>query len=102
MASSEARRKEYWARINRAVDYIEKNLAEVGKMGLPGGTYAQALFELDPGGYAAAWEAVYGGWLPESGYQPDDRLAFERYLNDPKDHPEGKHIVEICILVKPL
>ncbi|MBT8397381.1 MAG: AraC family transcriptional regulator [Gemmatimonadetes bacterium] len=74
---------------------------EVGKMTLAEGTYAQARFELDPDGYAAAWEAVYGGWLPESGYQPDDRLAFERYLNSPKEHPEGKHIVEICVPVRP-
>jgi methylphosphotriester-DNA--protein-cysteine methyltransferase len=28
MASGEARRKEYWARINRAVDYIESHLGE--------------------------------------------------------------------------
>jgi hypothetical protein len=28
MTSTEARRKEYWARINRAVDYIETHLAE--------------------------------------------------------------------------
>lgn len=45
---------------------------------------------------------MYAGWSPESGYQPDDRPAFELYLNDPKEHPEGKHIVEICAPVKPL
>jgi AraC family transcriptional regulator len=75
---------------------------EVGKMTVQDGQYAQARFELLPDEYQAAWEAVYGGWLPDSGYQPDDRLAFERYLNDPADHPEGKHIVEICVPVKPL
>jgi AraC family transcriptional regulator len=75
---------------------------EVGKLTLPEGTYAQARFELEPDQYPAAWEAVYGQWLPKSGYQPDDRPPFERYLNDPEEHPEGKHIVEICIPVKPL
>ena len=45
---------------------------------------------------------VFGGWLPESGYQPDDRLCYEIYQNDPKEHPEGIHIVDICVPVKPL
>ena len=75
---------------------------EVGKMTLAEGRYAQARFELEPDQYQSAWEAVYGGWLPESGYQPDDRVPFERYLNNPEEHPEGKHIVEICVPVKPL
>jgi AraC family transcriptional regulator len=43
-----------------------------------------------------------GGWFPESGYQPGDGVCFESYLNNPEEHPEGKHIVEICIPVKPL
>jgi len=75
---------------------------EIGKLTMAAGTYAQARFELAPDQYQAAWEAVYGGWLPKSGYQPDDGPAFERYLNSPDDHPEGKHIVEICLPVKPL
>jgi AraC family transcriptional regulator len=40
--------------------------------------------------------------MPESGYQPDDRPPFELYLNDPKEHPEGKFVVDIYIPVKPL
>jgi AraC family transcriptional regulator len=75
---------------------------EVGKMSLPGGRYAQARFELSPDQYEAAWNRVYGGWLPDSGYVPGDGLAFERYLGSPGDHPEGKHSVEICVPVKPL
>lgn len=75
---------------------------EVGKLTLPGGRYAQARFELGPQEYEAAWNKVYGEWLPDSGYLPGDGLAFERYLNDPGEHPEGKHIVEICLPVIPL
>ena len=52
--------------------------------------------------FGQAWDAVFGGWLPDSGYLPEDGQAFERCLNDPKDHPEGKHLVEICVPVKPL
>ncbi|GMV05095.1 MAG: AraC family transcriptional regulator [Gemmatimonadota bacterium] len=74
---------------------------ELGKLTLEGGLYAQARFELSPHQYGDAWSAVYGGWLPDSGYEPDDRPSFERYLNDPGQHPEGKHVVEICVPVKP-
>lgn len=75
---------------------------EIGRMTIPGGAFAIARFEILPHEYEAAWNAVYGGWLPDSGYQPDDRLCFERYLNDPQTHPEGRHIVEICVPVRPL
>lgn len=75
---------------------------EIGKMVIPGGKYAVANFELAEDEYTAAWQLVYGEWLPQSGFQPDDRPCFEHYLNDPAKHPEHKHIVNICVPVKPL
>lgn len=71
-------------------------------MTISGGTYALARFELGPDEYAAAWDAVFSGWLPESGYQPADGLCYELYHNDPKEHPAHKSIVSICVPVKPL
>jgi AraC family transcriptional regulator len=75
---------------------------EIGKMKIPAGKYAVAHFEITPDQYQDAWNAVYGGWLPESGYQPEDGPCYEVYLNDPKQYPEGKHVVDICVPVKPL
>ncbi len=75
---------------------------EIGKMKIPGGKFAVAGFELNPDEFEQAWTMVFGGWLPESGYQPDDRLSYEICHNDPKEHPENKHIVDICVPVKPL
>jgi AraC family transcriptional regulator len=75
---------------------------EIGKTTIPAGKYAMAHFEINPDQYQDAWDTLYGGWLPESGYQPDDGPCFELYLGDPKTHPEGKHTVAICIPVKPL
>ena len=75
---------------------------EIGKTTIPAGKYAIAHFEITPDQYQDAWNAVYGGWLPESGYQPEDGPCYELYLNDPKEHPEGKHLVDICVPVKPL
>lgn len=76
---------------------------EIGKMKISGGKFAVGRFELtNSNEYEGAWNALIGGWLPESGYQLDDRLSYELYHNDPKEHPEGKHIVDICVPVKPL
>lgn len=74
---------------------------EIGKMEIPGGKYAAGHFELTAEDYGDAWQMMYAGWLPKSGYEPDDRPCFELMLNDPKSHPEGKHLVDICISVKP-
>ena len=74
---------------------------EIGKSVIPAGKYAVAHFELDSDQYGDAWSTIYGGWLPESGYQPDDRPGFELYLNNPEDHPEHKCVVDICVAVKP-
>jgi AraC family transcriptional regulator len=75
---------------------------EIGKMTVPGGKFAVARFELANHEYPDAWNAIFGGWLPESGYQPDDRLCYEMYHNNPKEHPQNKCIVDICIPVRPM
>jgi AraC family transcriptional regulator len=75
---------------------------EIGKMTIPAGEYAVARFEIVQEDYTDAWNAVYGGWFPESGYQPADGPCYELYLNNPEEHPEKKHIFDIVIPVKPL
>jgi AraC family transcriptional regulator len=75
---------------------------EIGKMTVPGGMYAVARFELDPDEYEDAWNMIYGSWLPESGYLYDERVCYEIYRNDPEEHPQNKHVVDICIPVKPI
>lgn len=75
---------------------------EIGSMTIAGGSYAVAQFELNEDQYGEAWNYVYGEWLPGSGYQPDDRPSLEVYRNDPNEHPEHKHLVDICVPVRPL
>ncbi|HPF16097.1 MAG TPA: GyrI-like domain-containing protein [Thermotogota bacterium] len=72
---------------------------EIGKMTIPAGKYAMARYELTSEEYGKAWEWVYSQWLPQSGYEPDDRPCFEMY---PEEEKDGKMIVDICIPVKPL
>ncbi len=67
-----------------------------------GGNYAVARCEILEDQYEQAWDSIMANWLPESGYQPDDGLCYELNLNNPDEHPEKLHIVDICIPVKPL
>ena len=75
---------------------------EIGMSTIPGGKYAIGHFEISVDQYEDAWNAVFGGWLPQSGYQCLGSPCYELCLNDPGQHPEGKHIVDICVPVKPL
>lgn len=75
---------------------------DIGTMKIPSGKYACALFEIAPDEFGAAWDKFMNEWLPESGYQPDDRLCYELYLNNAAEHPEGHFILELCQPVKPL
>lgn len=74
---------------------------EIGKMVINSGKYAMAEFEIDADQYGEAWNWICGEWLPESGYEAADGLCYELSKNNPKEHPEGKHIFDICIPVKP-
>jgi AraC family transcriptional regulator len=75
---------------------------EIGKTTIPAGKYAMAHFEIMPDQYQDAWNAVYGGWLPQSGYQPEDGPCYELYGSEMGTDPKGKHIVDICLPVKPM
>jgi len=75
---------------------------EVGLMRIPGGKFAVGRFEIAGDQFGEAWNVLMGGWLPGSGYQPDDRMCYELYLNDHEQHPQKKFIIDICEPVKPL
>jgi AraC family transcriptional regulator len=75
---------------------------EIGLLRVPGGKFAVARFEISADQFGRAWDALMGEWLPGSGYQPDDRMCYELYLNDPEQHPQKKFILEICQPVRPL
>ncbi|WP_438449182.1 AraC family transcriptional regulator [Gorillibacterium sp. sgz5001074] len=73
---------------------------EIGRMTLAPGKYAFARFTVGTDGFGEAWAWVYGQWLPQSGYEPDDRLCFELYHGGPD--ADGKFTVDICVPVKPV
>jgi len=70
---------------------------DVKTMTVPGGLFAVAHVEIDVSEYGEAWDKLVGEWMPENGYEPDcERMCYELYLNEPDQHPEKKHIVDIC------
>lgn len=75
---------------------------KVGTMTIPGGEFAVAHVEIREDQFGEAWDKLMGEWLPGSGYQPDDRMCYEIYLNHPQLHPEGRFVVDICEPVRPL
>ena len=75
---------------------------EIGTMKIPGGLFAVAHVEIDVTQFGEAWDKLIGEWMPKSGYQPDDRMCYEIYLNNGSTHPQKKWIVDICEPVRPL
>lgn len=73
---------------------------KIGLMEIAGGTYAVGRFEVGGQEFGEAWDWLYGTWLPESGYQPDDGPCFESYPEEPQ--PGEKIKVDICVPVIPL
>jgi AraC family transcriptional regulator len=78
---------------------IEVN-GDIGKMTIPEGRYVSAKFELDSTEYEQAWNYVYGQWLPQSGYVPDDRPCFEFYPTKEECKKDGKKLVYIYVPIK--
>lgn len=66
---------------------------------LPGGKYAVYKVKHTAEDIGKAWNDLFSAWLPESGYQVDDRPIFERYINNIDNNEITS---EICIPVKPL
>jgi len=75
---------------------------DVGQLIVPGGRFAVGHYELGHQDYPEAWYTLAGGWLPDSGYEPDDRLPYERYPLDGESTDPDKQRVDICLPVRPL
>jgi len=74
---------------------------EIAKKTLPGGKYVVANFEITgPEEYGPAWEKVVN-WMAENNYEIDmTRPSYEIYKNNPEEHPEKHHIIDICMSMK--
>jgi AraC family transcriptional regulator len=70
---------------------------------IPGGKYAVSEFVGAAHEIQEAWDAVYRGWLPMSGWQPDDRPCYELYRGNPTvDVRKRVFRCDLCVPVRPL
>ena len=52
------------------------------------------------GQVCSAWDTVVE-WIERNNYEVDmSRPSYEIYLNNPEEHPEKHHIIDICRSVK--
>ncbi|TPV92555.1 MAG: GyrI-like domain-containing protein [Myxococcales bacterium FL481] len=65
-------------------------------MELPAGEYLVGSFELDPQQYGEAWGVLMQS-LAQRGLMSAAGLCYESGKNDPEQHPQGKHIVDLCV-----
>jgi AraC family transcriptional regulator len=67
------------------------------------GLHAVAAFAGTAHDIEGAWDHLFTAWLPGSGYEPDDRPCYERYLGDPvAAATPGRFRSELCLPVRPL
>jgi hypothetical protein len=109
-----AHRDTYIARINRVVDHIDAHLAETlgpGNACGAGALLTLALDSPDPStrfsGTAldihAAWQGLFAHWLPDSGWQADDRPSIELYdQGADTGAPDGSFTCLLCVPVRAL
>lgn len=69
----------------------------VGVMEFDPGACAVGAFRCAPDGFQAAWDWMYGTWLPACGCRPADVPPFERYGPGAFDPATGLTAVEICV-----
>ena len=69
---------------------------------VPGGRFAIAEFTGTAHDIEGAWDRVFKTWLPNSGFQPDDRPCLEVYRGRSVDEKTGIFRCELCLPVKAL
>ena len=72
---------------------------EVGLKVIPRGKSIVGSFEIGLDEFEKAWTGLFL-WMNEMGYSKATREPFEIYHNDPREHPEGKAVVDLCIPIQ--
>jgi AraC family transcriptional regulator len=74
--------------------------APLEEVTLPGGRQAVLTYKGPYAGLPAAYDELFGLWLPQSGEEPADTPAFEVYLNTPMDTAPEDLITELHLPLK--
>lgn len=85
------------------VDAAFQPQGEIGVQTFAGGRYACAPFTGTGATIHAAWMRLFGEWLPQSGYQADDKPSMELHEGDfVVDEKTGAFRCLLCMPVRPL
>ena len=75
----------------------------VNLIDIPGGKYAVREFVGTAHEIVGAWDQIFRTWLPDSGWQPDDRPCYELYPRDPNvDTKTRTFRCDLCLPVRAL
>ncbi|TKC89781.1 GyrI-like domain-containing protein [Trinickia terrae] len=64
---------------------------------IAGGQYAVLRHRGPYADMAAAYQWLYGEWLPQSGREAADAPVFEEYLNNPRNTAPSELLTDICL-----
>ncbi len=64
---------------------------------LPGGRTAVLRYKGHYSGLPAAYDHLYGTWLPASGFESGNSPVFEDYINSPMDTAPDDLLTDICL-----
>lgn len=81
-------------------DFKRDTDSEIKYKTLNGGLYGLYQFYDTIDKFAIAYQVVYGQWLPNSEYDPDDKHCLEFCMNNPYDDPEGKAKIDLYIPIR--
>ena len=70
---------------------------DIHTLEMPQGNYLVGSFEILPTEYEYAWQEIMH-YLTEENIYPTG-IMYESYCNDPSTHPQGKHLVDICVQI---
>ena len=74
-----------------------QTFGELGFQTIPAGKYAITTHHGSYDKLHDTYRALYGKWLPESGYTPSDKPAFELYHNSPQDTAPEDLVTDIYL-----
>lgn len=74
--------------------------APLEELRLPGGRQAVLTYKGPYAGLPAAYDELFGLWLPQSGEEPADTMPFEVYLDTPMDTVPEELITELHLPLK--
>ncbi|GFE66384.1 AraC family transcriptional regulator [Litoreibacter roseus] len=74
--------------------------ADFDEITIRGGKYAVMHYKGPYAGLKAAYDHLYGNWLPTSGEEPDNAPPIEIYLNSPREVEPDALLTDVCVPLK--